>query len=310
MMSNQSVISQFFLLGLPIPPEHQNLFYVLFLAMYLTTVLGNLIIIILILLDSHLQTPMYFFLSNLSFSDLCFSSVTMPKLLQNMQNQEPSITYVGCLTQMYFFLVFGDMESFLLVLMAYDRFVAICFPLHYTRIMNPKLCVFLMVFCWILTMMYSMLHTLLLSRLSFCEDNVISQFFCDITALLKLACSDIYINELIIFVIGGLFSVIPFLLIIVSYVQIVCSILRVSSTRVIHKVFSTCGSHLSVVSLFYGPAIGVYLCSSTNTSTVNETTMALMYTVVTPMLNPFIYSLRNRDIKEALIRVLWKKISL
>ncbi|XP_041520618.1 olfactory receptor 1468-like [Microtus oregoni] len=307
MMSNQSVISQFFLLGLPIPPEHQHLFYVLFLAMYLTTVLGNLIIIILILLDSHLHIPMYLFLSNLSFSDLCFSSVTMPKLLQNMQSQEPSITYVGCLTQMYFFLVFGDMESFLLVLMAYDRYVAICFPLHYTSIMSPKLCVFLIVFCWILTMMYSMLHTLLLSRLSFCENNVISQFFCDITALLKLACSDIYINELIIFVIGGLFSVIPFLLIIVSYVQIVSSILRVSSTRVIHKVFSTCGSHLSVVSLFYGPGIGVYLCPSTNTSTINETAMAMMYTVVTPMLNPFIYSLRNRDMKEALIRVLCKK---
>ncbi|XP_050018597.1 olfactory receptor 1468-like [Alexandromys fortis] len=307
MMSNQSVISQFFLLGLPIPPEHQHLFYILFLAMYLTTVLGNLIIIILILLDPHLHTPMYLFLSNLSFSDLCFSSVTMPKLLQNMQNQEPSITYVGCLTQMYFFLVFGDMESFLLVLMAYDRYVAICFPLHYTSIMSPKLCVFLIVFCWILTMMYSILHTLLLSRLSFCENNVISQFFCDITALLKLACSDIYINELIIFVIGGLFSVIPFLLIIMSYVQIVSSILRVSSTRVIHKVFSTCGSHLSVVSLFYGPAIGVYLCPSTNTSTVNETAMAMMYTVVTPMLNPFIYSLRNRDMKEALIRVLCKK---
>ncbi|XP_038182685.1 olfactory receptor 1468-like [Arvicola amphibius] len=307
MMSNQSVISQFFLLGLPIPPEHQNLFYVLFLAMYLTTVLGNLIIIMLILLDSHLHTPMYLFLSNLSFSDLCFSSVTMPKLLQNMQTQDLSITYMGCLTQMYFFLVFGDMESFLLVLMAYDRYVAICFPLHYTSIMNPRLYVFLMVFCWILTMMYSMLHTLLLSRLSFCEDNVISQFFCDISALLKLACSDIYINELIIFVVGGLFSVIPFLLIIVSYVRIVCSILRVSSTRVIHKVFSTCGSHLSVVSLFYGPAIGVYLCPSTNTSTVNETAMAMMYTVVTPMLNPFIYSLRNRDMKEALIRVLCKK---
>ncbi|KAH0511581.1 olfactory receptor 1468-like [Microtus ochrogaster] len=307
MMSNQSVISQFFLLGLPVPPEHQHLFYVLFLAVYLTTILGNLLIIILILLDSHLHTPMYLFLSNLSFSDLCFSSVTMPKLLLNMQNQEPSITYVGCLTQMYFFLVFGDMESFLLVLMAYDRYVAICFPLHYTSIMSPKLCVFLIVFCWILTMMYSMLHTLLLSRLSFCENNVISQFFCDITALLKLACSDIYINELIIFVIGGLFSVIPFLLIIVSYVQIVSSILRVSSTRVIHKVFSTCGSHLSVVSLFYGPAIGVYLCPSTNTSTINETAMAMMYTVVTPMLNPFIYSLRNRDMKEALLRVLCKK---
>ncbi|XP_028744545.1 olfactory receptor 1468-like [Peromyscus leucopus] len=306
-MSNQTVVSQFLLLGLPILPEHRHLFYALFLAMYLTTVLGNLIIIFLILLDSHLHTPMYFFLSNLSFSDLCFSSVTMPKLLQNMQSQDPSITYAGCLTLMYFLMVFGDMESFLLVVMAYDRYVAICFPLHYTTIMSPKLCVYLMVLCWVLTTLYSMLHTLLLARLSFCEDNVILQFFCDISALLKLACSDIYINELMIFIMGGLVSVIPFVLIIVSYVRIVCSILKVSSTHVIHKVFSTCGSHLTVVSLFYGTIIALYIFPSANNSTVKETVMAMMYTVLTPMLNPFIYSLRNRDMKEALIRVLCKK---
>ncbi|XP_006998274.3 olfactory receptor 1468-like [Peromyscus maniculatus bairdii] len=306
-MSNQTVISKFLLLGLPILPEHQHLFYALFLAMYLTTILGNLIIIILILLDSHLHTPMYFFLSNLSFSDLCFSSVTMPKLLQNMQSQDPSITYAGCLAQMYFLMVFGDMESFLLVVMAYDRYVAICFPLHYTTIMSPKLCVCLMVLCWVLTTLYSMLHTILLARLSFCEDNVIPQFFCDISDLLKLACSDIYINELMIFIMGGLVSVIPFVLIIVSYVRIVCSILKVSSTHVIHKVFSTCGSHLTVVSLFYGTIIALYIFPSANNSTVKETVMAMMCTVVTPMLNPLIYSLRNRDMKEALIRVLCKK---
>ncbi|XP_050018775.1 olfactory receptor 1468-like [Alexandromys fortis] len=306
-MNNKTVISQFLLLGLPIPPEHQHLFYALFLAMYLTTVLGNLIIIILILLDPHLHMPMYLFLSNLSFSDLCFSSVTMPKLLQNMQSEDTSIPYAGCLTQMYFLMVFGDMESFLLVAMAYDRYVAICFPLHYTSIMSPKLCVCLMVFCWVLTLLYSMLHTLLLARLSFCENNLIPQFFCDISALLKLACSDTYINELMIFIMGGLVSVIPFSLIIVSYVKIVCSILKVSSTRVIHKVFSTCGSHLSVVSLFYGTIIALYIFPSANNSTVKDTVMAMMCTVVTPMLNPFIYSLRNRDMKEALKNVLCKK---
>ncbi|KAL1780123.1 olfactory receptor 1468-like [Sigmodon hispidus] len=304
---NQTVISQFLLLGLPIPPEHQHLFYALFLAMYLTTVLGNLIIIILILLDSHLHTPMYLFLSNLSFSDLCFSSVTMPKLLQNMQTQGPSITYAGCLTQMYFLMVFGDMESFLLVIMAYDRYVAICFPLHYTSIMSPKLCVCVVVLSWVLTMLYSLLHTLLLAQLPFCEDNVIPQFFCDISALLKLACSDTYINELLIFILGGLVIVFPFIFIVVSYVQIIWSILKISSARVIHKVFSTCGSHLSVVSLFYGTIIGLYIFPSTNNSMVKEIVMAMMYTVVAPMLNPFIYSLRNRDINEAIIRVLCKK---
>ncbi|XP_028640155.1 olfactory receptor 1468-like [Grammomys surdaster] len=307
MMNNKTIISQFILLGLPIPPEHQHLFYALFLAMYLTTVLGNLIIIILIVMDSHLHTPMYLFLSNLSFSDLCFSSVTMPKLLQNMQSQDTSISYAGCLTQMYFSNLFGGLEIFLLVDMAYDRYVAICLPLHYTSIMSPKLCVSLLLLSWVITILYSMLHTILLARLSFCEDNVIHHFFCDISALLNLACSDIHINELLIFFLGGPLIVIPFLLIVVSYVQIVTSILKVSSTRAIHKVFSTCGSHLSVVSLFYGTIIGLYLCTSANNFTVKEASIAMMYTVVTPMLNPFIYSLRNRDIKEALIRVLIKK---
>ncbi|XP_012634782.2 olfactory receptor 1E2-like [Microcebus murinus] len=304
---NQTVISEFLLLGLPVKPEHQNLFYALFLAMYLTTVLGNLLIIILIRLDYHLHTPMYLFLSNLSFSDLCFSSVTMPKLLQIMQSQDPSIPYMGCLAQMYFFLFFADLESFLLVAMAYDRYVAICFPLHYTTIMSPKLCLSLVVLSWVLTTFHAMLHTLLMARLCFCADNVIPHFFCDMSALLKLACSDTRVNELVIFIMGGLILVIPFVLIIVSYARIVSSILKVPSAKGIHKAFSTCGSHLSVVSLFYGTVIGLYLCPSANNSTVKETVMAMMYTVVTPMLNPFIYSLRNRDMKGALGRVICKR---
>ncbi|XP_006992299.3 olfactory receptor 1468-like [Peromyscus maniculatus bairdii] len=304
---NQTFTSQFLLLGLPIPPEHQYLCYALFLAMYLTTVLGNCLIIILIQLDSHLHTPMYSLLSNLSFSDLCFSSVTMPKLLQNMQSQVPSIPYAGCLTQMYFFLLFGDLESFLLVAMAYDRYVAICFPLHYTSIMSPKLCVSLVLLSWVLTTFHAMLHTLLMARLSFCEDNVIPHFFCDMSALLKLSCSDTHVNELVIFITGGIILVIPFVLIIVSYARIVSSILKVPSARGIRKAFSTCGSHLSVVSLFYGTLIGLYLCPSANNSTVKDTVMAMMYTVVTPMLNPFIYSLRNRDMKGALGRVFCKR---
>ena len=304
---NKTVISEFLLLGLPIAPEHQNLFYALFLAMYLTTVLGNLLITFLIQLDSYLHTPMYFFLSNLSFSDLCFSSVTIPKLLQTMQSQDPSIPYAGCLTQMYFFLFFADLESFLLVAMAYDRYVAICFPLRYTTIMSPKLCLSLVVLSWLLTTLHAMLHTLLMARLCFCGDNVIPHFFCDLSALLKLSCSDTGINELVIFIMGGLILVIPFLLIVMSYARIVSSILRVPSTRGIRKTFSTCGSHLSVVSLFYGTVIALYLCPSAKNSTVKETVMAMMYTVVTPMLNPFIYSLRNRDMKGALGRVFWKR---
>ncbi|KFO25484.1 olfactory receptor 1 [Fukomys damarensis] len=307
MERNQTILSEFLLLGLPIQPEHQYLFYALFLAMYLSTVLGNLTIIILIQVDSYLHTPMYFFLRNLSFSDLCFSSVTVPKLLQTMQSQIPSIPYAGCLAQMYFFLFFGDLASFLLVAMAYDRYVAICSPLHYTSIMSPKLCVCLVVLSWVLTMFHALLHTLLTARLSFCGDNVIPHFFCDLSALLKLACSDTHVNELVIFVMGGLVVIIPFLLIIMSYAHIFSSILKVPSAQGIRKAFSTCGSHLSVVSLFYGTIIGLYLCPSANNSTVKETVMSVMYTVVTPMLNPFIYSLRNRDMKGALGRVFHKK---
>ncbi|XP_005067471.1 olfactory receptor 1-like [Mesocricetus auratus] len=305
---NQTVVSEFLLLGLPIEPLHQDLFYALFLAMYVTTVLGNFLIIVLIQLDSRLHTPMYLFLSNLSFSDLCFSSVTIPKLLQNMQSQVPSIPYAGCLTQMYFFLLFADLESFLLVAMAYDRYVAICFPLHYVSIMSPKLCLCLVTLSWLLTTVISLSHTLLMVQLSFCDDHVIRHFFCDMSALLKLACSDIQTNEMMIFILGGLVIIVPFLLIFLSYVRIVSSILKVPSSRSIQKAFSTCGSHLSVVSLFYGTIIGLYLCPSANYSTSKETVMSVMYTVVTPMLNPFIYSFRNQDIKGALRRAFSKQM--
>ncbi|KAL6066112.1 hypothetical protein STEG23_017594 [Scotinomys teguina] len=191
--------------------------------------------------------------------------------------------------------------------MAYDRYVAICFPLHYTSIMSPKLCVSLVVLSWVLTTFHAMLHTLLMARLSFCEDNVIPHFFCDMSALLKLSCSDTHDNELVIFILGGPVVVLPFLLIIVSYAKVVSSIFKVPSFQGIRKAFSTCGSYLSVVSLFYGTVIDLYLCPSANNSTVKETAMAMMYTVVTPMLNPFIYSLRNRDMKGALERVVCKK---
>ena len=303
-LRNHSTITEFILTGLSDDPHIQALLFVLFLVIYLLTVMGNLTMLLVIRADSHLHTPMYLFLSNLSFSDLCFSSVTMPKLLQNMQSQDLSIPYAGCLTQMYFFLFFADLEDFLLVAMAYDRYVAICFPLHYTTIMSPRLCLFLVVLPWVLTTFHAMLHTLLMARLHFCEDNVIPHFFCDLSALLKLSCSDTRVNELVIFFVGGLIIVIPFLLIIMSYAQIVSSILKVPSAKGICKAFSTCGSHLTVVSLFYGTIIGLYLCPSAHNSTVKETVMSMMYTVVAPMLNPFIYSLRNRDMKGALWRLL------
>ncbi|XP_012627715.3 olfactory receptor 1J2 [Microcebus murinus] len=297
---NQSSVSEFLLLGLPIRPEQQGVFFLLFLGMYLTTVLGNLLIILLIRLDSRLHTPMYFFLSHLALTDVSFSSVTVPKMLRNMQTQHLSIPYVGCIAQMYFFIFFTDLDSFLIASMAYDRYVAICHPLHYTTIMREELCTLLVAISWVLSCASSLSHTLLLTRLSFCAANAIPHFFCDLAALLKLSCSDIFLNELVMFTVGVVVITLPFLCILVSYGYIGATILRVPSTKGICKALSTCGSHLSVVSLYYGAIFGQYLFPALSNPIDKDIIVALMYTVVTLMLNPFIYSLRNRDMKEAL----------
>ncbi|XP_036894524.1 olfactory receptor 1J4-like [Sturnira hondurensis] len=295
---NQSSASEFFLLGLPIPPGQQGLFFALFLGMYLATVLGNLLIILLIRLDSRLHTPMYFFLSHLAFSDISLSSVTVPKMLMNMQTQEQSIPYVDCISQLYFFILFATLDNFLLAVMAYDRYVAICHPLHYTTIMREGLCALLVAGSWIISCGTALLHTILLVQLSFCANNVINHFFCDLTVLLKLSCSDISLNELVTFSEGGMLSSLPLAIVLGSYIRIGTIILKAPSTKRLLKAFSTCGSHLLVVSLFYGTLVGVYLLSSSWDS--KDIIASVMYTVVTPMLNPFIYSLRNRDIKQAL----------
>ncbi|XP_014303237.1 olfactory receptor 1J4-like [Myotis lucifugus] len=295
---NHSSVSQFLLLGLPIPPGQQGLFFTLFLGMYLTTVLGNLLIILLIRLDSRLHTPMYLFLSHLAFSDISLSSVTVPKMLRNMRTRQQSIYRVGCISQLYFFLLFGGLDNFLLAVMAYDRYVAICHPLHYTTIMRERLCLLLVAGSWVISCGYALLHTLLLVRLSFCADNAIIHFFCDLAALLKLSCSDTFLNGLVIYTVGGMISFLCIGVILGSYIRIGTIILRVPSTKRLYKAFSTCGSHLSVVSLYYGTATGVYFFSSSWGS--KDIIASVMYMVVTPMLNPFIYSLRNRDIKQAL----------
>ncbi|XP_004423470.1 PREDICTED: olfactory receptor 1J4-like [Ceratotherium simum simum] len=297
---NQSSVSEFFLLGLPIPPEQKGMFFALFLGTYLTTVLGNLLIILLLRLDSHLHTPMYFFLSHLALTDVSFSSVTVPKMLLNMQTQHLSISYPGCISQMYFYILFGCVDNLLLAVMAYDRYVAICHPLHYTTIMREGLCVLLVAGSWILSCGSALLHTLLLAQVSFCADNIIPHFFCSLPILLKLSCSNTSLNELVVFTAGAAVVVFPLSGILVSYGHIGASILRAPSNKRICKALSTCGSHLSVVSLFYGTIIALYLSSSSSNSNDRDVIASLMYTVVTPMLNPFIYSLRNRDMKLAL----------
>uniref|UniRef100_A0A286ZJM3 G-protein coupled receptors family 1 profile domain-containing protein n=1 Tax=Sus scrofa TaxID=9823 RepID=A0A286ZJM3_PIG len=305
-MENQSSVSKFFLRGLPIPPEQQGVFFALFLGMYLTTVLGNLLIILLIRLDPHLHTPMYFFLSHLALTDISFSSVTVPKMLMNMQTQDQSISYAGCITQTYFFLFFICLDDFLLTSMAYDRYVAICHPLHYTTIMRGGLCTLLVTVSWILSCAVALCHTLLLAQLSFCAHNIIPHYFCDLGALLKLSCSDTSVNELVIFTVGLAVITLPLMCILVSYGCIGATILKVPSTKGICKALSTCGSHLSVVSLYYGTIIGLYFVPSSSTSSDKDIVASVMYTVVTPLLNPFIYSLRNRDMKGALGKLFHK----
>ncbi|KFO19415.1 Olfactory receptor 1J1 [Fukomys damarensis] len=304
---NQSCVSEFLLLGLPIWPDQQAVFFTLFLVLYLTTALGNLLIILLIRLDSRLHTPMYFFLSHLAFTDVSFSSVTVPKMLTNMQTQHLSITYAGCISQTYFFIFFADLDSFLITSMAYDRYVAICHPLHYTTIMSQSLCVMLVAMSWVIACACALLHTLLLARLSFCAKRMVPHFFCDLGALLQLSCSDTSVNQLVIFTAGLAAIMLPFLCILVSYGRIGATVLQVPSTKGICKALSTCGSHLSVVILYYGAIIGLYFLPSSINSNDNKIIASVMYTVVTPMLNPFIYSLRNKDMKGALRKLLNRK---
>ncbi|XP_012923811.1 olfactory receptor 7D4-like [Heterocephalus glaber] len=303
-VENHTEVAQFFLLGLSDDPELQPLLFELFLSMYLVTVLGNLFIILAVSSDVHLHTPMYFFLSNLSFVDICFTSTTVPKMLVNIQAQNKGISYIECLTQVYFFNTFLGMDSFLLTVMAYDRFVAICHPLRYTLIMNPWLCGLLVLMSWIIMLCVSLIHTLLMMGLIFSTSTKIPHFFCELVQVLKVTRSDTLINNIFLYGTAVLIAVFPVFGIIFSYSQIASSLLRMSSTASRYKAFSTCGSHLCVVLLFYGTGLGVYLSSPGTHSSRESSVASVMYIVVTPMLNPFIYSLRNKDVKGGLRRLL------
>ncbi|XP_008561892.1 PREDICTED: olfactory receptor 7G2-like [Galeopterus variegatus] len=306
---NQTAVSQFLLLEVTEDPELQPLLFSLFLSMYLVTVLGNLLIILAVISGSHLHTPMYFFLSNLSFTDICLSTTTIPKMLVNIQAQHSSITYTGCLTQICFVLVLSCLENFLLGVMAYDCYVAICHPLRYTIIMNPQLCVLMILLSLSISFVHSLLHSLMVLRLSFCTDPEIPLFFCEAVQVIKLACSDTLINNILIYFAACVLGGIPLSGIIFSYIHIASSVLRMPSAGGKYKAFSTCGSHLSVVFLFYGTGFGVYFSSAFTHSSRKSAVASMMYTVVTPMMNPFMYSLRNRDVKGALRNLLSRRFS-
>uniref|UniRef100_F7I4R3 Olfactory receptor n=2 Tax=Callithrix jacchus TaxID=9483 RepID=F7I4R3_CALJA len=302
-MENKSSVSEFFLRGISASPEQQQSLFGIFLCIYLVTLTGNLLIILAIGSDLHLHTPMYFFLANLSFVDMGLTSSTVSKMLVNVQTRHHTISYTGCLMQMYFFLMFGDLDSFFLAAMAYDRYVAICRPLYYSTVMSPQVCALILALCWVLTNVVALTHTLLMARLSFCVTGEIAHFFCDITPVLKLSCSDTHINEMMVFVLGGTVLIVPFICIVTSYIHIVPANLRVRTCGGAGKAFSTCSSHLCIVCIFYGTLFSAYLCPPSIASEEKDIAAAALYTIVTPMLNPFIYSLRNKDMKRALKRL-------
>ncbi|XP_001370752.2 olfactory receptor 1G1-like [Monodelphis domestica] len=300
---NQMRVSEFLLLGLSHPLEQQLILSGLFLIIYLVTAVGNLLIMLAICSDSHLHTPMYFFLANFSFTDVCVSSTTVLKMF-NIQTHSQTICYGGCLTQIFFFLSFIGLDVFLLGIMAYDQLVAICHPLHYTILMSPQHCYLLVAVSLVMAHLFSLTHTNLLAQLPFCAANTIPHFFCELLPLMKLSCSEPYTNQHVLIYWGGALTILIPLMILISYVPIMNPILCIPSVKGKCKAFSTYGSHLSAVCLFYVAAIGVYFIPFEADSAGKDRLAAVMYAVVTPMLNPFIYTLRNTDMKAALGRIL------
>ncbi|KAJ1071672.1 PREDICTED: olfactory receptor 1A1-like [Capra hircus] len=304
---NQSSVLDIFLLGVSSHQEQEDFFFILFLFIYPITLIGNLLIILAIRSDIRLHNPMYFLLANLSFVDIVFSSVTIPKGLANHLLGTRAISFGGCLTQMYFMIALANTDSYILAAMAYDRAVAITRPLHYATIMSPWTCVLLVTGSWVVGNASAFPHTLLTASLSYCGNQEVANFYCDTASLLKLSCSDIHFNVKVMYLGVGVFSV-PLLCIIISYVQVFSTVLRVPSTKRVLKAFSTCGSHLTVVSLYYGTVMGMYFRPLTSYS-LKDAVITVMYIAVTPVLNPFIYTLRNRVMKAALEKLFSKRTS-
>ncbi|XP_052583020.1 olfactory receptor 7G2-like [Peromyscus californicus insignis] len=297
---NQTDVSHFFLLGLTDDPRVKPVIFYLFLFMYMVTILGNLLIILAVSSYSYLQTPMYFFISNLSFNDICLTTTVIPNMLLNTQTQIQSISYAGCLTQVCLVLFFAGFESCILSAMAYDRYVAICYPLSYTVIMSSHLCGLIILFSVLISILNMGLLGLMVLRLSFCTNLDIPLFFCELSQVMKLACSDTLVHNILIYLATFIFGGIPISGIIFSYVQIASSVLKIPSVRGRYKVFSTCSSHLSVTSLSYGSGLWVYINSAVNILPSETSVACIMYTVVPQMLNPFIFSLRNKDMKRTM----------
>ncbi|CAD7690095.1 unnamed protein product [Nyctereutes procyonoides] len=309
-LRNQSAVTGFLLSGLTNQPELQLPLFCLFSGIYAVTVAGNLGMISIIGLSSQLHTPMYHFLSSLSFLDVCYSSVITPRMLADFLCNDKAISYSGCMTQLFFFCIFVISECYMLAAMAYDRYVAICSPLLYHVIMSPRACSLLVAAGFSVGLIDAMIHGGCVLRLTFCGPNIIKHYFCDIIPLIQLSCSSTYIDELLIFVIGGFNMVATSLTIIISYGFILSKILHIHSMQGRSKAFSTCSSHLTAVLIFYGTLMSMYLKPTSSRSLIQEKVSSVFYTTVIPMLNPLIYSLRNKEVKNALMKLLKRKISL
>lgn len=306
---NYTELTDFILLGFWTSPEARVPLFLLFLFIYLVILLGNLSMLTVIKIDSRLHTPMYFFLQNLSFLDLCYSTVIAPKTLATIFSKEKKISYNECATQFFFFALFVGTEGFFLAVMAYDRFSAICSPFLYTVHMSQPACIRLVAGSYICGCINSMIQTGFTFSLRFCGENRLDHFFCDVPALIKISCVDTFVNEIVLFILSALIIISTITIILVSYAYILSTVLKIPSTHGRSKTFSTCGSHIAVVSLFYGTVFFMYAQPGSISSPEKSKIVAVFYTLIIPMLNPLIYSLRNTEVKSALKKTLLRKIS-
>ncbi|XP_063788273.1 putative olfactory receptor 2B3 [Pseudophryne corroboree] len=306
--NNNTVITEFILLGLSSEPMTQLILFFVFLLVFIIILIGNISIIILILSDVSLHTPMYFFLGSLSILDLCSTFSTMPRMLKDLMSVKKTISYAECAAQMYIFLSLGETECILLAVMAYDRYVAICYPLHYTTIMSKMVCVRLAIGTWICGFLLSTSLVTLTLNVNRCDNNEINDFFCEVPEVLSLGCENILFIEFIIFVESVILLMIPVTFIVISYAKIIVCILKIASTAGQQKAFSTCGSHMMVVVIFYGSAMAAFMKPRSSSYTSTDKFIAIFYVIITPMLNPLIYTLRNNDVKAAFLKLKIKNV--
>lgn len=306
--TNDSRLLGFILVGFSDQPQLELILFGVILFLYFMTLLGNSTIILVSLLDSKLHNPMYFFLSHLSFLDLCFTSSIVPQLLVNLGSSDKSITYGGCVVQLYVSLALGSTECVLLAVMSYDRYVAVCRPLHYAFVMHPRVCSILASMAWLSGVTTTLVQSTLTLQLPFCGNRKVDHFFCEVPVLIKLACVDTTFNQAELFVASVLFLVVPLSLILMSYGNIAQAVLKIKSAIGRRKAFRTCSSHLMVVIIFYGTIIFMYLQPAKSRSKDQGKFVSLFYTVVTPMLNPLIYTLRNKEVKAALKKFMGKTL--